>query len=170
MTGSILAKRNVNFFWHSCLLCFLLLQAQQVGTASLSVRFPDEAASLALVPPGTGHYRLDFWPAQVRIKKICIDLSAVSFENFLFTTHNKMMRYRECHLQTTHSYLQNFYSPLNCVAYSLAQIITSNCFSGTLRSTPGRLGLSHYPQVSFKYRCEVASFFRSKCFQREYDS
>ena len=51
-------------------MCFLLLQAQQVGTASLSVRFPDEAASLALVPPGTGHYRLDFWPAQVRIKNM----------------------------------------------------------------------------------------------------
>ncbi|KAI9561811.1 hypothetical protein GHT06_012772 [Daphnia sinensis] len=57
---------NISNLVVSCLhaaVIFLML-AQQVSTASLSVRFPDEVASLALVPPGAGHYRLDFWPAQ----------------------------------------------------------------------------------------------------------
>ena len=135
---------------------------------------------MALIPPGTGHYRLDFWPAQVlslfflrHKKQQNIDLPAVScfiLKNFLlFHVRPQCSRYRECHRQTTLYCRRNYFSRSNYVESNLVPIITLGYCSGTLRSTPGRLGLSPYPQVSILNVNDnkVCLFFRSKYFERE---
>ena len=102
-----------------------------------------------------------------------IDLPAVScfiLKNFLlFHVRPQCSRYRECHRQTTLYCRRNYFSRSNYVESNLVPIITLGYSSGTLRSTPGRLGLSPYPQVSILNVNDnkVCLFFRSKYFERE---
>ena len=152
-------------------LLFLKLQAPErsVEAATLSVRFPSELAQL---PPAGGNFRLDYWPPQVsplpnihifisfvtlpRTKwpALCMHRSAAGAKKMpkLSTFANNKLnlsaaKTRECRHPTTRCYLRNCWAQSSCVTRYQAPAIAYDCSSGTPLSTPGRLGLFHYPQV-----------------------
>lgn len=55
-------KKKLKKMFDKHFQALLLLRVAEAAT--LSVRFPPE---LAQIPPGGGNYRLDFWPAQVKV-------------------------------------------------------------------------------------------------------